>query len=94
MLDLIGKREIVRFMVSQTIFCPGCKSVLDQKSAVALEGCDKSLVICCKCYDKLVSRGLKTDKFDVVDGRKLYAKEACTANKSECILNHHLNSKE
>lgn len=77
-------KELLRFHVSQEMFCPRCKSILDVKKAVSIDMTDRhgntlSRALCVTCYDSGKERFAKDCeakgiKVETLDGRKLYAR--------------------
>ena len=67
-------RQLLRYAVGRAISCPGCKTILDERSAVLVTVGKTSVVQCGDCHDetvhKLDTRGVSLLAEDVIDGRK------------------------
>ena len=66
-------RQLLRYAVGRAISCPGCKTILDERSTVLVTVGKTSVVQCGECHDetvhKLDTRGVSLLADDVIDGR-------------------------
>jgi len=69
------RRELLKFAVSQAMFCPHCGRILDVTSAVLLEDtkANRSAIACAQCSDRGPFDGAQ-GCIEVYDGRILFAK--------------------
>ena len=49
-------RQLLRYAVGRAISCPGCKAILDERSAVLVTVGKTSVVQCGECHDKTVHK--------------------------------------
>ncbi len=82
-LQLHITKQLLRYAVSQAIFCPTCGGILDVRRAVLTEETTRSGIACASCWEALLERMRKRFGVDrvadvlteisVTDGRKLHS---------------------
>jgi hypothetical protein len=80
-IETIARRNMLRWHVSQEMFCPRCGKVLDCRQAVEVDitrGTELagSLIMCAPCYDGRIGDPVMPEgvRLEVHDGRVLFGK--------------------
>jgi len=83
-LQLHVTKELLRYAVSQAIFCPTCNGILDVRRAVLTEGSERTGIACASCWESLLDRmrerfgadrvACVLAEISVTDGRELHCR--------------------
>ena len=83
-LQLCISKQLLRYAVSRSIFCPTCKGILDVRRAVLAETSALSVIECASCWESTVEgmrERLGGDRaaeilaeLDVTDGREIHSR--------------------
>ncbi len=81
-LELHIRKQLLRYAVSQAIFCPTCEGILDVRRAVLTEGSARTGIACVSCCESLLERMRERfgadrvadvlTEISVTDGRELH----------------------
>ena len=83
-LELHVRKQLLRYAVSQAIFCPTCGGILDVRRTILTEGSARTGIACASCWESLLERMRErfgadrvTDvltELSVTDGRELHGR--------------------